>query len=101
MNYFNQLFSKLISTAWSKPVEKKIVKLIFDNKSNIEADEVKGKTFISKLIEKNKQLIISNCGDEFKKLINDITEKEILSEEVKKAISIIETVSKRISFIEK
>ena len=63
-------FDKLINVAWAEDGEKKLVKILFSNKENIEKDETKGKEFITKLVNTNKALITNSCSDEFVNSIN-------------------------------
>lgn len=63
-------FDKLINVAWAEDGEKKLVKILFSNKANIEKDETKGKEFITNLVKTNKALITKSCSDEFVNSIN-------------------------------
>lgn len=57
--------ANVLNGAWENPAEKKLVKIIFQNKDKILANPESGKAFISQLAEKNKGLLQANCSDEF------------------------------------
>jgi hypothetical protein len=70
---FQDDFSKLLNQAWQQPTEKQLIKILFKNKENITQDEAQGKSFISKMYEKNKSLIENNCSTDFVNAIQALT----------------------------
>ncbi|MEO6303069.1 MAG: hypothetical protein ABIP51_07835 [Bacteroidia bacterium] len=74
---FKQDFNTIINTAWQKPGEQQIVKILFANKDKILNDEVKGKQFLHNVFVKNKSLIQNNCTNQFVDSISSLTDEEI------------------------